>query len=71
VTRPGPAELRSRLGAAFKGRLSPEHTHRATQFERMTVPTLVFLVARSAVGFARWRFQRELWRRDVERFGAL
>jgi hypothetical protein len=31
------------------------------------VPTLVFLVARSAIGFWRWRLQRELWRRDVER----
>jgi hypothetical protein len=31
------------------------------------VPTLVFLVARSAIGFGRWRLQRELWRRDVER----
>ena len=31
------------------------------------VPTLLFLVARSAVGFGRWRLQRELWRRDVAR----
>jgi hypothetical protein len=31
------------------------------------LPTLAFLVARSAIGFARWRLQRELWRRDVER----
>ena len=31
------------------------------------LPTLLFLVARSAIGFARWRLQRELWRRDVER----
>jgi hypothetical protein len=29
--------------------------------------TLVFLAARSMLGFARWRLQRELWRRDVER----
>jgi len=36
----------------------------------IVVPTLVFLVARSALGFARWRLQRELWRRDVERLGA-
>jgi hypothetical protein len=28
---------------------------------------LVFLAARSMLGFARWRLQRELWRRDVER----
>lgn len=29
--------------------------------------TLLFLVARSVLGWARWRVQRELWRRDVER----
>jgi hypothetical protein len=33
------------------------------------VPTAVFLLARSMIGFARWRLQRELWRRDVDRFG--
>jgi hypothetical protein len=31
------------------------------------VPTLLFVAARSAIGFARWRLQRELWRRDFER----
>jgi hypothetical protein len=31
------------------------------------VPTLVFVAAHSLVGFARWRLQRELWRRDVAR----
>ena len=31
------------------------------------VPTVIFLVARSGIGFARWRLQRELWRRDVLR----
>ena len=36
----------------------------------LIVPTLVFLVARSAIGFARWRLQRELWRRDVERLSS-
>jgi hypothetical protein len=35
----------------------------------IVLPTLVFLVARSAIGFWRWRLQRELWRRDVERLG--
>jgi hypothetical protein len=34
------------------------------------VPTLIFLAARSLLGFWRWRLQRELWRRDVERLGA-
>jgi hypothetical protein len=32
------------------------------------VPTLLFVAARSALGFARWRVQRERWRRDVDRF---
>jgi hypothetical protein len=31
------------------------------------LPTLLFLAARSMLGFARWRLLRELWRRDVER----
>jgi hypothetical protein len=34
------------------------------------VPTLVFLAARSMLGYVRWRLQRELWRRDVERLTA-
>jgi hypothetical protein len=33
----------------------------------VALPTALFLLARSAIGFARWRLQRELWRRDVER----
>jgi hypothetical protein len=33
----------------------------------VVVPTVVFLAARSLIGFARWRLQRELWRRDVKR----
>jgi hypothetical protein len=36
----------------------------------LAVPTLVFLAARSLIGFARWRLQRELWRRDVQRLQA-
>jgi hypothetical protein len=34
------------------------------------VPTLAFFLAHSTIGFLRWRLQRELWRRDVERLGA-
>ena len=34
------------------------------------VPTLVFLAARSMLGYGRWRLQRELWRRYVERLTA-
>jgi hypothetical protein len=34
------------------------------------LPTLLFLAARSIIGFARWRLQRELWRRDFERLAA-
>jgi hypothetical protein len=36
----------------------------------IAVPTLVFVAARSMLGFARWRLQRELWRRDVARLEA-
>jgi hypothetical protein len=31
------------------------------------LPTLLFVAARSVIGFARWRVQRELWRREVAR----
>ena len=31
------------------------------------IPTVVFLLLRSLLGFCRWKLQRELWRRDVER----
>jgi hypothetical protein len=31
------------------------------------VPTLLFVAGRSLIGFARWRLQGELWRRDVAR----
>jgi hypothetical protein len=33
----------------------------------IALPTVLFLLARSLIGFARWRLQRELWRRDVKR----
>jgi hypothetical protein len=39
-------------------------------FLAVLLPTVVFLAARSMLGFARWRLQRELWRRDVERLEA-
>ncbi len=32
-----------------------------------TTVWVLFVAARSAIGFARWRLQRELWRRDVAR----
>ena len=31
----------------------------------VTISTLVFVAARSTIGFVRWRVQRELWRREV------
>ncbi len=31
------------------------------------IPTIIFLLARSMIGWLRWKLQRELWRRDVER----
>jgi hypothetical protein len=39
-------------------------------FLAVLLPTVVFLAARSMLGFARWRLQRELWRRDVARLEA-
>ena len=33
----------------------------------IVLSTAIFLLARSTIGFLRWRLQRELWRRDVER----
>ncbi len=31
------------------------------------IPTVIFLLLRSGIGYCRWRVQRELWRRDVRR----
>lgn len=36
----------------------------------IAIPTIVFLLARSMIGWMRWKIQRELWRRDVERLSA-
>ncbi|MDA0174340.1 hypothetical protein OJ998_34895 [Solirubrobacter taibaiensis] len=33
------------------------------------IPTVIFLLARSMISYGRWKVQRELWRRDVERLG--
>lgn len=33
----------------------------------IVIPTVIFLLLRSGVGYCRWRVQRELWRRDVRR----
>ncbi len=35
------------------------------------IPTLMFLLLRSGIGYCRWRVQRELWRRDVKRLTRL
>lgn len=37
----------------------------------IVLPTGIFLLARSSIGYLRWRLQRELWRRDVERLSEL
>jgi hypothetical protein len=34
-------------------------------------PTIAFLLLRSLLGWGRWKVQRELWRRDVERLGGM
>ena len=36
----------------------------------VVLPTVVFFLLHSVIGFLRWRLQRELWRRDVDRFEA-
>ncbi|HEY3185994.1 MAG TPA: hypothetical protein VGJ70_00875 [Solirubrobacteraceae bacterium] len=36
----------------------------------LVLGTLAFVAVRSLIGFARWRLQRELWRRDVERLSS-
>jgi hypothetical protein len=33
----------------------------------LLIPTLLFVALHSLTGYGRWRVQRELWRRDVER----
>jgi hypothetical protein len=33
----------------------------------IVIPTLLFVALHSLTGYGRWRVQRELWRRDVER----
>jgi hypothetical protein len=43
---------------------------RLVLLDRYLVPTVLFVGVRSLIGFARWRIQRELWRRDVERSGS-
>jgi hypothetical protein len=37
----------------------------------IVLPTLLFVALRSLTGYGRWRVQRELWRRDVERLHRL
>jgi hypothetical protein len=46
----------ARLAATLAARLSLVHTRRATLLEQL--------------GFARWRLQREPWRRDGERLSS-
>jgi hypothetical protein len=36
----------------------------------LIIPTLAFFLLHSTIGFLRWRLQRELWRRDVDRLEA-
>jgi hypothetical protein len=36
----------------------------------LVLPTVLFFLLHSVIGFLRWRLQRELWRRDVARLEA-
>ena len=40
---------------------------RAAIFLAILAPTIIFFLAHSAIGYMRWRLQRELGRRDVNR----
>jgi hypothetical protein len=55
---------------AVEGALNSGRPIKEALVVAIAVPTLLFLAIRSVVGFARWRLQRELWRRDVERLAA-
>jgi hypothetical protein len=55
---------------AVEGALNSGRPIKEALVVAIAVPTLLFLAIRSVVGFARWRLQRELWRRDVERLTA-
>jgi hypothetical protein len=55
---------------AVEGALNSGRPIKEALVVAILVPTLLFLAIRSVVGFARWRLQRELWRRDVERLAA-
>ncbi len=59
------------LGVDWKAAVENTHNSgkpvRAALVVAVAAATFVIVAVRSLIGFARWRIQRELWRRDVER----
>jgi hypothetical protein len=55
-------DVRDEVQAALNSGRRLEHAFALA----IVLPTIAFLLARSMLGFGRWRLQRELWRRDVE-----
>jgi hypothetical protein len=56
-------DVRDTVRAILNSGRSLEHVVELALF----LVTVIFLLCRSAIGWCRWRLQRELWRRDVER----
>jgi hypothetical protein len=56
-------DLRDAVKSILNGGRSLEHLVELSIF----LVTVAFLLCRSAIGWCRWRLQRELWRRDVKR----
>jgi hypothetical protein len=59
-------DVRDAVKSIFNSGRSLEHVVEIAIF----LVTVAFLLARSAIGWCRWRLQRELWRRDVKRLSA-
>lgn len=56
---------------AVSGALNSGHPMQGILAISILIPTIIFLLLRSGIGYCRWRVQRELWRRDVRRLSRL
>jgi hypothetical protein len=56
--------------ATVEGLINSGAPLRSVVIVALIIPTLGFFILHSFIGFARWRLQRELWRRDVARLEA-
>jgi hypothetical protein len=58
------------VGDSVEGLINSGQPLRKVVIVAVILPTLAFFLLHSMIGFLRWRLQRELWRRDVERLEA-